>query len=317
VLNPIAPEQDIYLYISNISKTLGKIANNKGLNILADNLDDAIANPDTNKYQIPNHFSEEYSSLLSLCKIIKERRDFINSYNKGVQPDWTNFEESLLKQMEFDYKICTKFGIESRNFLPDKAEGMTFKGLKLFHSLFSYYFNLDGKVGGGSLDAYFTNILLSRKINTEPLNILKIPSDERGSRLLADINMAYNGDNMLNKLVDMAKYTYILKSVSLAEPILSDYCNDFISYIYVENMVEKINGPEDLNNAIKMFDAEELYRDTEKMYIERGTKLADISNYYNTVVDDYIIDSSNADGFRYIYDKLVASIKKGAIFVMS
>ena len=317
LLEPIAPEQDIYLYISNISKTLGKIDNNKSFNILADNLDEAIANPDTDKYQIPIHFSEEYSSLLLLCKIVKERRDFINSYNTGVQRDWTNFEEGLLKQMEYDYKICQKFGIESSNFIPEKAEGMTYKGLKLFHSLFSYYFKLDAKVGGGSLDSYFTNILLSRKINTAPLNILQIPSDERGNRLLADIKMVYDGDNLLNKLVDMAKYTYILKSVSIAEPILSDYCNDFISYIYVENLVDKINGTEDLNNTIKKFDAEGLYQDTEKMYIERGTKLADISNYYNTVVDDYIIDSSNADGFRYIFNKLVDHDKKGTLFDMS
>jgi len=294
---------DIFAYISTISKTLDKLENNRNLAVLIDHLDDVLEGSDI--FQRPAHIIDEYKCIQKLSQLVKERANFISAFSSsGIQRDWINFESTVLRQIEYDYKSLVNITVD--DILPQRAiynNKTKYKGLALFwdkmYDVFTRTVKNKSMVGGGPYDNKLTMMLLDRKINTKPLNILRAPTD--GAELKRDIENVY-GKNL--RLQDIAKSLYTQKQFTLAEPLLTDYCNDFINYIVINDLVNSIANPEDLKSAVEKFDAEGLYAPIDKIYIERGTKLVDIEDHYNTVVDDYIIDSSNADGFEYFYKNL-------------
>lgn len=292
----VVEKPDIDTYVSSISKTLDKLENNKGLIESLNHIDEIISG--SKSYLRPTHFAEEYEGIQRFCKLVKERTDFIRSASTGVQRDWINFENTVLRQLLYDSKLL---GLKAGDFIPVPKGSSPFKGLKMLHQKLMDTFP-DMTTGGGPLDVRLTKLLLNRTINTTPLNILRIPSNS--SDLLLGLKNAYGSNPEIERIATLA---YTNKLTSLYEPQLSDYCNDFIDFIMDKNIGLATINEGNIQVAFAEFDKEGLYLSDNKVYVERGTKLVDIAEHYNTVVDDYIIDSTNDDGFRYIYDKVVGN----------
>jgi len=285
---------DIYTYVSNISKVLDKLENNKALLILLNNLEEAITKPKNPVFQLPSNFANEMKCINDLVALIEKRANFISSWaDSGVQREWINFEGTVLKQMEYDAKLSQ---IKKENVIPVLNMQTKYKGLSMFYDKLSQVFPSAERRGGGPVDDVLVNMLLSRKINTLPLNVLEAPKD--GAQLLTDIENTHKGNPNLAQIKALAQAIYAKKSVAMAEPQLTDYCNDVIDSLDTTKALPTVDA------AITAFDKTGLYTTINKTYIPRGSKLVDIADHYNTVVDDYVIDTSNGEeGFKYFIGK--------------
>ncbi len=289
-------KQDIYVYISSISTALDKLENNKGLIALLETgkIDNLLLQPNNPQFQLPANFANEIKCINDVVALIEKRANFMSSWaGSGIQREWINFEGTVLKQIEYDAKLCQ---IKKEDVLSDLKMTAKYKGLSMFYNKLVEVFPKAEVSGKGSEDDAFVNILLSRKINTLPLNILEIPKG--GTHVDKYIRNTYKGYPKLESIINFAKAVYKKKSVTMSEPQLTDYCNDII---------DSLDTTKDLpsaDDAIAAFDKEGLYTTINKTYIPRGSKLVDINNHYNTVVDDYVIDTSNGEeGFKYFIDK--------------
>ena len=302
--NPVLPIEKTQIalsnYIYNCMQYIRIIQSNSDIHMNLDNLDNVgIINWD-----------KEEKIIKEMVDVIKKQTNFKRDVEdtSSTSVVWNNFQSLTLKNIQSDYITITKKYVLS-SILPEQPPEVTGRsrqnGPGAFYIELNLLFSNTNQKGGGTDDEYIEMKKKQTIIYTTPLHIPV--GDLTDTYLIDAINYEY-GNN--NKAITAAQIVFEEKKYQMREPNLTDFCKNVVNKYMSANPSSK--NPQQLQKAVKeLIDTENVlldnsegeYTKNDKMYMERGLKIIDIAENYNTVVDDYIIDYNNADMFRYFFEK--------------